>query len=352
MSILKKLFKSKEQQEDQKDFETLLILNMDVAKGRVNFDEFTKRLKEIEIKKGMPKEMVDSPERKNQRQQLFNNLRGIENSEITLEELKDIDKFMHMDNVKKHLRVVSEGQTDFDTFLYWTKDNATECFGSYMSSFEINEFLKSVYEDVLKKGKGFSKECVGNEDWKVTTDIDGFLNPDNSNLTRQQRRFLKRQEKKRNKNKNNETRVIPFPNGKTMGEIPMKNNTANGVMKMYWESGKLRSEVNMVDGQEHGFCRSYYENGQIEYDSNKKNNRVHGHQKQYDENGQLRVENNWVDGELNGESKVWWSNGKPKSFGHFKNNKHHGFFREWDENGELTLEVTYVDGKEVNPQVA
>jgi antitoxin component YwqK of YwqJK toxin-antitoxin module len=261
---------------------------------------------------------------------------------------KKCGDFVTSESFIKFSQMVSQGEMDFAGWSNWMKPHLEKHLGDEYPSECAADILKQFFELISNDGKRLRTKYFGDDKIELTNKK---INSIDSIMNRKQRRNQERQERK--KNKSNQTRLIQFPDGKgTFGEVPMKNDSANGLAKFYWKSGKLKVEVNMVNGQEHGSYRSYYENGQVEYETNRKNNLVHGHQKHYYENGQLWVENNWVNSQLHGESKVWWSNGKPKSFGYFKNNKHHGFFREWNENGELTSEESYVDGNVINPQVA
>lgn len=100
-----------------------------------------------------------------------------------------------------------------------------------------------------------------------------------------------------------------YSNGKPDKELNFRNDTLNGVQKMYYENGNLRSEANVTMGKYNGAYLEYFESGRLKRKMYYANDTINGTETVYNEQGIIISEVQIKNEVLDGECKYYHANG-------------------------------------------
>ncbi len=92
-----------------------------------------------------------------------------------------------------------------------------------------------------------------------------------------------------------------YSNGIPDKELNFKNDTLDGIQKLYYENGNLRSEANVTMGKYNGEYLEYFESGKLKRALHYANDTINGTETVYNEQGviisELQIKNEVFDGE-------------------------------------------------------
>jgi antitoxin component YwqK of YwqJK toxin-antitoxin module len=120
-----------------------------------------------------------------------------------------------------------------------------------------------------------------------------------------------------------------FPNGKKETESYYRNDTLDGLSKVYRSYGGLRYEENFKDGKTHGFKKYYTVDGDLSEEQEYAYGVQTGIYRLYSKSKRIVVESFYINGIENGTRKVYTDNDK------------HEIIREFDFKNDIKIAARY-----------
>lgn len=120
-----------------------------------------------------------------------------------------------------------------------------------------------------------------------------------------------------------------FPNGKKETESYYRNDTLNGLSKVYKIYGGLRYEENFKEGRTHGFKKYYSVDGDLAEEQEYIEGVQTGIYRLYSKSKRVVVESFYINGIENGTRKV------------YSNNDKHEIIREFDFKNDIKIAARY-----------
>lgn len=147
-----------------------------------------------------------------------------------------------------------------------------------------------------------------------------------------------------------------WESGKLQQEATYKNDTLDGVRKMWYGSGQLQKESFYEMGQLKGASKTFYEDGDPQevstYTIIKVNGRprsvMDGVQKNYSPGGKPQKEVNYKEGKKEGVEAEWYASGTKKRETTFKGDHKMGPYSYWNEGGNLMAKGAYDTLQKLN----
>ncbi|MGK0364976.1 MAG: antitoxin component YwqK of YwqJK toxin-antitoxin module [Saprospiraceae bacterium] len=134
--------------------------------------------------------------------------------------------------------------------------------------------------------------------------------------------------------------------GRLTEEASYKNDTLNGLRKIFFENGNVEAEEIYADGIFDGIYRAYYQDGKLELEGNYVNNEMVGVCKRFYPTGQLMEEVMFSASDENGPFVEYYENGKLKAEGNYKDGDNEdGELKLYDKMGALERKMNCTVGR-------
>lgn len=135
-------------------------------------------------------------------------------------------------------------------------------------------------------------------------------------------------------------------NGKLLEEANFRNDTLEGIRKLYFPDGQVQYEEHYQAGLYQGSYRAFFEDGQLQSEGKYEQNALQGEWLGYYTNGQLKERLQFKDNNENGPFTEWYENGKLKAEGaYLEGDNEHGLLQLYDEQGELERKMECDRGR-------